>query len=284
MSSPSPPPATFLVGAARSGTKILRDTLGLLPGVAVVPYDMNFVWRIGNDALEHDELVPGSVSERDRRRIRRLIGGSAVGHGLVLEKTVSNALRVDFVRWIHPEARFIHLVRDGVDVVESVMRQWDAPADWRYLARKVRAVPVSASPRYALHYARSLVDRRRGGGTGVTWGPRYPGIDDDMMHAPLSVVCARQWAACVERALDAFERMPSPDVVTVRYEDLVVDPQGVLGGLTDFLDLDVDPELVRSAGVGLRPTTVGRGRAGLDPSDVEVIEEETRSARKRVEG
>ncbi len=44
-----PPRRIVLIGAARSGTKILRDTLAAATGSGAVPFDIGFVWRIGHD-------------------------------------------------------------------------------------------------------------------------------------------------------------------------------------------------------------------------------------------
>src|SRR4051812_20775701 len=48
----SVPDAAFqpviVIGAARSGTKLLRDSLATHADVARVPYDVNYVWRFGN--------------------------------------------------------------------------------------------------------------------------------------------------------------------------------------------------------------------------------------------
>ena len=49
-----------LIGAARSGTKILRDALATALGVPQVPYDVGYVWRYGNE--------PSRRRTRPRRR------------------------------------------------------------------------------------------------------------------------------------------------------------------------------------------------------------------------
>ena len=46
----------FLIGAARSGTKILRDTISTHPDIERIGYDINFIWKRYNENIEHDEL------------------------------------------------------------------------------------------------------------------------------------------------------------------------------------------------------------------------------------
>ena len=46
----------ILIGAARSGTKFLRDVLASAVGVKSVPYDVNYIWRHGSPNYGHDVL------------------------------------------------------------------------------------------------------------------------------------------------------------------------------------------------------------------------------------
>ncbi len=131
----------ILIGAARSGTKLVRDIIASHPAIAAVPYDINYIWRLGNEAFAHDELPVNCLNPRIRQSIRKEIQRFDKQTPFLIEKTVSNCLRVPFVNAIFPEAKFIHLLRNGLDVVESVYRQWMASPDWRYIWRKGRAFP-----------------------------------------------------------------------------------------------------------------------------------------------
>ena len=106
---------------------------------------------------------------------------------------MSNTLRVPFVSSVFPEARFVHLIRDGREVTESAMRQWSAPPDWRNLVTKLRDLR-SLNPGYALWFAHNAalgaISGRKGG---KVWGPRYPGIESDAQTKPLVELCALQW-------------------------------------------------------------------------------------------
>ena len=63
----------ILLGAARSGTKILRSILGSHPRLSVVPYDINYVWTMGNFGLGHDEQEPSDLKPEIRDFIRNFI-------------------------------------------------------------------------------------------------------------------------------------------------------------------------------------------------------------------
>ena len=226
------------IGAARSGTKFLRDVLAAGRGTAAVPYDVNYVWRHGAERAPHDRLDPADLTEAQARFIRRTLPRLARARPdeILIEKTVSNTLRVPYVAAVLPEARFVHLVRDGRDVTESAIRQWQAPPDWRALAAKLRTMPL-ANLGYATWFAGNLASGlgagRRGG---KVWGPRYPGIEADAQRLSLVEVCALQWRHSVETARADLTRLPADRVFEIRYEELVAD-ESALATLVDDLAL-----------------------------------------------
>jgi hypothetical protein len=228
--------------------------------VVSVPYDINFVWRSGNERLPHDEIEPSRLSRAAARGIHRQLARFRGEADLVVEKTVSNCLRVPLVHQALPQAKFVHVVRDGRDVVESAMRQWAAPADWSYLMAKARTFPTFALRRYGVEYATGLVrqfGRRRG--PPPTWGPRYPGIDGDLGQLGLVETVARQWRVSVEQALDDLAALPPEQAMTVRYEDLIADPDSQLRKLWSFAG--VEPLHAPSLATSVDQTRVGQHRA-----------------------
>lgn len=228
----TPHRTAIIIGAGRSGTKFLRGVLAASSGTATVPYDVNYIWRQGNENAPSDELDPATCTEDMARAIRRaLMRQAGMGrdepHRLLLEKSVPNTLRVPYVARVFPQARFLHLVRDGRDVVESAYRNWTARPDLRYLLGKARTFPLR-NWRYALWYMGHLVAGRSGNKRQArTWGPRYLGIDRDLQALPLEVVVARQWVRCIEKAREGLAHLPADQVLEIRYEDLVRSPSTV---------------------------------------------------------
>jgi len=215
----------ILISAARSGSKLLRDLLGSSPRCAVVPFDVNFVWRHGNEDSPDDVLPAEAAGPRQAQYIRQTIPRLAgvrdwVDNLQIVEKTVSNSLRVPFVARVFPEARYVYLLRDGRAVAESTRRVWHEPAERGYLLSKLRCFPLS-DYRYAFWYLRNRWKGRGKDSRAMIWGPRYPGIERDLASFDLLEVCARQWAVCNELARAGLGQLGGGQVFELRYEDLV---------------------------------------------------------------
>ncbi len=215
-----------IIGAARSGTKFLRDLLVTDPGFSCVPYDVNYIWRIGNEKVEHDELSPSSLTPKNRDEIVRTLFRLAsidTNEVCLVEKSVSNGMRIPFVLSVFPNARFIHLIRDGRAVVESSTRMWNAPPQKSDLFKKLRSLPLNRFG-YVFWFAKNyLVGKLSGRSGGAVWGPRYKDIQHDLTQLTLTEVIATQWKKTVDLADSAFQEISSDRVLTVHYESLMED-------------------------------------------------------------
>ena len=261
------PRPLIIIGAARSGTKFLRDTLAASSRARAIPYDIAYVWRCGNESWPDDALPTAQCSDKVRQYIRDFVFDVGGGSDVVIEKTVANSLRVPFVAEVFPEAKFVHLIRDGRDVVESAYRQWQSPVNWRYTLKKARQFPLR-NFRYAFWYVKNLFagsTKRRGG---QVWGPRYPGIDDDVRDKELIEVCASQWVACVSAAAQDLQALAPDKFMTIRYEDLVHDER-VLAELCHFADIDDVDTVLEEMQQSVLPDTIGKWQTGLDDPLVE---------------
>jgi hypothetical protein len=177
----------------------------------------------------------------------------------LIEKTVSNCLRIPYIDAVFSEARYIHLIRHGEDVVESVYRQWNAPPDWRYIFKKARTYPLLETPGYALKYIRKAILRnpKKDQNNSAVWGPAYQGIKGDLQTSGMWQVCAIQWAKSIEKAFQGLEAIHAEKVFLIRYEDFVQEPKNWLEKIGGFLSIDAnqynDPEnlnLITTGNIG----------------------------------
>jgi hypothetical protein len=150
-----PNPALFIVGCPRSGTTLLQRLVDAHPDIAVIP-ELEWIPRAGDGYVEPapedpvpaellrrlaargrfgkytplpfapGELEPFASGERSvgwRELMTRFYDGWAVARGkpLVANKTVDHVPRIAFLHRMWPSARFVHLIRDGRDVVLSAL-------------------------------------------------------------------------------------------------------------------------------------------------------------------
>ena len=221
-----------------SGTRLLRRLIASAKLHAEVPYDVNYIWRYGNEACPDDCLSEDSLTDEARSFIRRRIANCAgVPPGApIVEKTVSNILRIPMVRNVYPNAKFVFLSRNGRDVIESAYRCWRKPPGAGYLIHKARTFPWWECRSYAYRYARQVAARSFKLSPSLkSWGPRYVGIDRDVRNGDLLEVCCRQWMACMHAYERARESLPANIRLELRYEDLVARPAEQIERLANFI-------------------------------------------------
>jgi hypothetical protein len=62
----------IIIGAARSGTNMLRDVLTSLDDFSTWPCDeINYIWRYGNKEREDDEFTVRDVNSKNKAYIRK---------------------------------------------------------------------------------------------------------------------------------------------------------------------------------------------------------------------
>lgn len=211
----------FIVGSGRSGNTLLRRVL-MAGGQIYIPPETyvlkkivrSFQWTIGGRwrtqvervrtrlegsedfatfplqdleaaahealALDRDEQSLAAMLDIFYSSIKHAAGSPAERWG---DKTPLNAFALPELHAVFPRAQFVHMLRDGYDVIDSYLRMG-----------------------------------------------RYASIEE----------AARRWldatGACIE-----FERSHPEFLRTVRYEDLVTDPEKTLEGLCAWLDLSFNP-------------------------------------------
>ncbi|HEX8452039.1 MAG TPA: sulfotransferase [Longimicrobium sp.] len=165
---PHAAPMPVVVGAPRSGTTLLRLMLDSHPDLAIPP-ETGFLsiarkFRGSGDGLRErffreitafppqapnwaDFGIPADDFRDALQRIEPFTASAgfrafyrlyAARHGKPRwgDKTPIYCLEIDLIRRVLPEARFVHLIRDGRDVALSLREQWFAPGrDMATLAR-----------------------------------------------------------------------------------------------------------------------------------------------------
>lgn len=275
-----------IIGAGRSGTNILRDTLVRVPGFGTWPCDeINYIWRHGNVRWPTDEFSTEHARPEVKAFIRRAFEKLAVSRGLshVVEKTCANSLRVAFVNAILPDAKFIHIIRDGRDVVSSAQKRWTARLDLPYVMAKARFVPISDVPYYASRYLWNRIYMLSSGEKRLAfWGPRFRDLDDALRSYPLEEVCALQWMRCVEKAEDELASIEPSRVHRVHYEDFVSEPAAELKKIIAFLGLEKVTGFMDQWVAPVKTDSVGKGKREMKSDRMLSVENLMKSTLNRL--
>src|SRR3954451_9124785 len=148
----------FNVGARRSGTFWLQRIVASHPEVAAVPSETHLFSDVIAPLFvrfQHSELWSPTVGEVyvDRESIldasRDLCDVVFAeflepGASRVAERTPLHALHLDLIAAIYPDARFVHIIRDGRDVARSIVSQGWGPETIEGAAQEWRAAVVAA--------------------------------------------------------------------------------------------------------------------------------------------
>jgi len=215
----------FLIGCGRSGTTILGETIGRHDAVTYLN-EARDLWHraypefdVWSGRTAHPKLVAGEGDDEEirTRLLRRLFyREQIVGRGsILLEKLPINAFRLEFLASAFPEARFIHLHRNGLEVARSIekfanARGWfgEAGSKWKLLSR--RSMELG----------------------GPTMTVESSNFDKGLL----------EWRMSVELAESFFAKLPRDRFYSLSYQTLTRDAQLQIGNIYRFLGVDCSHE------------------------------------------
>jgi hypothetical protein len=214
----------IVIGAPRSGTTLLTKVLEAHPDVAV-SLEPRLVWRYGNDRRS-DELRPQHATPRVVDHVHRSFAALLRDRGAarLVEKTPANAVRPRFIDAVFPDARYVHITRNGWAAVPSMRTFWERRAtgfDTRQvgkLQRRLREAHPSQLPFYVAELTRRL--SRSLGGHVPLYGPRLAGLQAVADELGRLEAAALQWRTCVEQTAAFGRALPAGRYLEVHLEDL----------------------------------------------------------------
>jgi hypothetical protein len=234
---PSSRPVAFIVGCGRSGTTILGRLLGRHPGVSY-HFEPYHLWGAIDERTDITHLLfrgdtrcvlgPEAATEAARARFNHIFlhQGAGPDAGLVMDKTPINAMRLGFLDALAPHARYVHISRDAVDVVRSIV-----------VLATTNSYRVMGRPRLNQWW----------GDGGVKW--------DALKEDGIAAGCLPDLAASLHghpergayewlmthREVDRWRDHLGSRLHDVTFTELRRDPRAVLDSIRAFLDLPDDP-------------------------------------------
>jgi len=270
-----------VIGAARSGTTLLSRLLSRHSEIAFWT-EPKYLWQYGNPATPHDRRTADEATPNVRNYIRAELEQYAKQNGArrLAEKTPSNCFRVPFVYAVLPNARFVHVIRDGRDVAFSAWEQWrlvngegkdrygNEAGDpllklFRHGWNRVRAndIPLADLPSYAVEFAKKMARNAGFGDTEKvvnTWGPKFSGIQETARTHSYLETCAIQWRKSVRSAYNGLQSVPGEQQLEIRFEHLVQNSTDVMQTIFDFADLEESEAVMRWAEENVRSDVAHR--------------------------
>lgn len=177
-------------------------------------------------------LTGSSLGRRLLTRTMLLTLGKLSRAGLagrirLVEKTPKNSLRVPFMDRLFPDAKFLHIVREPRQNIDSLL------AGWRSSDRiGPLRLPRFQRAGYPIAGGLSLKDYR-----GRWWRfALVPGWRS-LAGGTLADVALKQWYECNRIAADDLRLIPAERVLTIRFEDFLADPEGAFGEILTWAEL-----------------------------------------------
>jgi sulfotransferase family protein len=229
----------FVVGSPRSGTTFVGNALGSQPGfvdLGEVPMLKAAVPRLVGRPVEQQA--------REVRRLVQLIRNLGIVHGLRgVEQNPETSYVLQGALSAYPAATAVHVIRDGRDVVCSLLeRGWLGAG---------RAGSDDANQAYGA-YARFWVE---------------PARQHEFEEASEATRAAWAWRTYVTAARGAPER-----TIELRYESLVADPEGEARRVAAALETEPGP--LAAAFAEVHANSIGRWRKELSPEQIADVEAE----------
>jgi sulfotransferase family protein len=229
----------FVLGSPRSGTTFLAGAIGSAPGFV----DLGEVAPAKAAVPELATLAPPEAAARLRRILARARRAGLVGNVRPVEQTPELAHVAAALPLAYPHARVVHIVRDGRDVVCSLLekpwlRRGDEAGDDAGIAHG--------------SYARFWVEPER--------------------RAEFESASDARRAAWAWRRYVIAARSSGAVSVELRYEDLAEDPGGAASLLAESLGTPRGPLLLRLRGA--HGSSVGRYRRDLSDDQLAEVEDE----------
>jgi omega-hydroxy-beta-dihydromenaquinone-9 sulfotransferase len=183
--------------------------LGRVLGEGIAPAECYPFWEYHcrGFSAPYRDLVASDVTEKTKRRVRAAMSEITTEKRDRLLLKITGWPRIGFLSEIFEDAKFIHVIRDGRAVVNSMVnvyfwRGWEGPQDWG-------------------------------------WGELSPAQKEEWERHDQSfvVLAALQWKILMDAVESAKTSLSKDNFLELKYEDLCSDPLDTFGTVTEFCGL-----------------------------------------------
>jgi LPS sulfotransferase NodH len=221
----------FVMGCHRSGTNLLYDTLLSAGGFAVYRGHLPI----------YEILIPRFGSLENPRNRKKIVHTWMRSKGFARAGVEAGPLSSKLLAKCRNGGDFMRIVMDEIAQSQGVQR-WTVydPDNVLHVARIKRDIPDALFVhiiRDGRDIALSLM--KMGGFRPFPWNRRSRGLLETALY----------WDWMVHKGRQHGRQIPR-DYIEIHYEELVTQPRAVLARLGDFLDHDLDYDLIQRTGLG----------------------------------
>ena len=248
----------FIVGCPRSGTTTLYRRLAKHPDLAWIsnvtkkapssipltrlllmvrkeqhPTEAKRIWRryatADHDARGREDATPKTAAYLHKVVRNHL---KMFGKPRFPNKCPRNSVRMPFLNAVFPDAYFVHIIRDGRAVANSILRA-------------------------------------RINHGGAYWACEPPGWQG-LLEKPLLEACGLQWKMIVEHALETAKSIPPERYMEVRYEEMCDRPEEVFRAVSEKVELEWDDAVLRELVSDIKSRNF-KWRENFKPDEIEML-------------
>lgn len=215
----------FLIGCGRSGTTILGTTLGKHKSITYLN-ERRDLWHeaypnfnIWSDKTAHPQLIVKKEDDKkdQTKLLRKLLFREQVLNDseVLLEKLPINSFRLEFIESAFPNAKYIYLHRNGIEVAKSMEK--------------------------------TATDRNWFGGNSKKWQLIEELLKESGFAKRDFSVFEKgllEWRLSVERSEAFFSNLEEERYYSLSYQDLMEDPTSQITGIYNFLNLDCSDKFI----------------------------------------
>jgi len=220
----------FIIGCGRSGTTILGKSLSKHRKITYLnePRHLWFsafpesdIWT-SRAHLRNGKLLltEADFDIKKGKKLSRLFRFTTLlnGRPVFVEKLPINNFRLNFIHAIFPDARFIHIYRNGLEVARSIEKANDKGGWFGANSYKWNMI---------VNYSRNSDATKN--------LPEHCTTDYDRGLL--------EWRLSTEAAIGFLSRLPDAAFIEVSYDEFLNDPVGTTSKLLDFIGVDCDPNV-----------------------------------------
>jgi hypothetical protein len=190
--------------------------------------------------------------------------GDPMGRRVTVERSGGSVRLIRQMRRDFPEARFVHIYRDGPDCALSMSRH----PSFRLLGINMDAMTLigGSAPQDALADPELLAEQFEG-----LLAPPYDAERFNNYELPLPFF-GQIWSTMVCEGMSALSEFPAEIWMSLKYEDLLADPDAELTRLAEFLGVPARPDWLSNATHFVDSRREGQARS-LDEATQEALRE-----------